>query len=399
MRIKHAIFYVTVFFMALPPGLAAQTPPAPLTNQEFVKMVQQLPTNPAAKEELIAAIRERGLGFTLTNGLRSLVATKSGNDVLLRRTLEEAERRRANPAAAALPSAAEGNALLDNAREATKGATEGMPDFTVKQIIGRYYSPGGLNNWTLGDRLTVAVGYRQSGQEDYKLLSINDLPYEKTQTKGGYMDAGGTSSTGEFVTVLSSLFAEESQTVFKMVDTDTLRGRRAIVYEYAVKVENSRQTISAPGLTDRVITTGYRGRVWIDRETYRVLRLESIATDIPHNYPVTAASRVIDYEWVKINERDYLLPSRADVQLAARQGRDKFYSRNDIRFRGYRKFGAEVKIIEDTDEIVAEEEPPAETKEPPKPQPAAPKPAPTPASSSEDLPPPPPPKKPKPDKP
>ena len=352
-------------------------------------MVQQIPNNAAAKEQLVAAIRERGLGFTLTSGLRSLVATKSGNDVLLRRTLEEAERRRENPTASALPSAAEGNALLDKAREATKGATEGMPDFTVKQIISRYHSPGGLNNWTLDDRLTVAVGYRQSGQEDYKLLAINDLPFEKNQNGQGYQQAGGASSTGEFVTVLSSLFAEESQTVFKMVDTDLLRGRRAIVYEYAVKVENSRQTISAPGLTDEVITTGYRGRVWLDRETYRVLRLESIATDIPNRYPVTAASRVIDYEWVTINEREYLLPSRADVQLAARVQRDKFYSRNDIRFRGYRKFGAEVKIIEEDDIPVTENEEPPKPQPQPEAKPAAPAP---PVYDKDGVPLPPPPK-------
>ena len=380
--------------------LLGQDKPAPLTNQEFVKMVQQIPTNPAVKEELMAAIRERGLGFTLTSGLRSLVATKSGNDVLLRRTLEEAERRRENPTASALPSTGEGKALLDNARAAAKAATEGMPDFTVKQLISRYHSPGGLNNWTLDDRLTVAVGYRQSGQEDYKLLAINDLPFDKKQDGAGYQQAGGASSTGEFVTVLSSLFAEESQTSFKMVDTDLLRGRRALVYEYAVEVANSHQTISAPGLTDETITTGYRGRVWLDRETYRVLRLESIATDIPNRYPVTAASRVIDYDWVKISEREYLLPTRADVQLAARYQRDKFYSRNLINFRGYRKFGAEVKIIEDDDGPP----PQPETEEPPKTQPApvAPPvkmPAPASTDDKDALPPPPPPKKPKPDKP
>ena len=60
---------------------------------------------------------------------------------------------------------------------------------------------------------------------------------------------------------------------------------------------------------------------------------------------VRSAKRVIDYDWVKISEREYLLPTRADVQLAARYQRDKFYSRNLINFRGYRKFGAEVKII------------------------------------------------------
>lgn len=349
---------VTLFLCNVACGLAlGQDKPAPLTNQEFVRMVQQLPQSAAMKEQLIEAIRERGLGFALNNGLRSLVATKSGNDPELRRTLDEAERRRANPTASTLPPSAEGIALWENARQAADAAAERMPDFTVKQIINRYHSPGGLNNWTLDDRLTVAVSYRAEGSEDYKLLAINDVPYTKESRDGrtGYTNAGGTSSTGEFVTVLKALFAPESQTAFRMVDTDTLQQRRTLVYEYEVKTEHSQQRISAPSLTDRVIVTGFRGRVWIDRETYRVLRLESEAVDIPADYPVTAASRMIDYAPVKIGEREFLLPVHADVRLAVRVGREKYYSRNDIRFRGYRRFGAEVRIIEDDDAPVTEE--------------------------------------------
>src|ERR1044071_3408969 len=62
----------------------------PLTNQEFVKLLYQLPRSPETRDDLIEQIRRRGIGFPLTDGMRGLVATKSGNDPLLRRTLEEA---------------------------------------------------------------------------------------------------------------------------------------------------------------------------------------------------------------------------------------------------------------------------------------------------------------------
>ena len=65
----------------------------PLTNQEFVKLLYQLPRSPETRDDLIEQIRRRGIGFPLTDGMRGLVATKSSNDALLRRTLEEAERR------------------------------------------------------------------------------------------------------------------------------------------------------------------------------------------------------------------------------------------------------------------------------------------------------------------
>jgi hypothetical protein len=50
---------------------------------------------------------------------------------------------------------------------------------------------------------------------------------------------------------------------------------------------------------------------------------------------------------VTINEQRYLLPIAAEIKLTAGSGERARHSRNEIRFRGYQKFGAEVKIIED----------------------------------------------------
>ena len=139
----------------------------PLTNQEFVRLLQQLPTHPGQKEKLIDDIRKRGIAFPITPGLRSLIATKSGNDSSLIHTLEEAARRRDNPAAAALPPAAELTELLERARKATLGAAETMPDYLVKQSIIRSRAFGQSKYWLPYVRLSIAVSYRQSAGEDY----------------------------------------------------------------------------------------------------------------------------------------------------------------------------------------------------------------------------------------
>src|SRR6185436_6351701 len=91
---------------------------------------------------------------------------------------------------------------------------------------------------------------------------------------------------------------------------------------------------------------GYRGRIWVDRETNRVLRLEDVSNDIDPGFPITAASKIIDYEWVTIAEVPHLLPSQATVELTAHDRGQTEQTRNQILFRGYRKFGAEVKIID-----------------------------------------------------
>lgn len=329
-------------------------------------MLYQLPKHPELRVKLVDDIRKRGIAFPLTPGLRSLVATKSGNDSSIIRTLEEADRRRVNPTVASLPPSAEGLELLERTRTATLGATEQMPDYLVKQQIIRSHAYGQSKNWAVYDRLSIAVSYRQSAGEDYKLLSVNGMPATQDQSYG--MKLGGTTSTGEYVSALSDLFRPESRAEFNMVDTDTLRGRRTIIYEYEVKKENSRQVLawSEGGSLKQQTVSGYRGRIWVDREINRILRLEDISTEIDPGFPITAASKVIDYEWVAINEQQHLLPTRAVVELTDRFQGQTEQTRNEILFRGYRKFGAEVKII-DVDEKDFPPDKPEES-EPPRPE-------------------------------
>ena len=338
----------------------------PLTNTEFVQLLYQLPTHPQQREKLVDEIRTRGIAFPITPGLRSLVATKSGNDSSLIRTLEEAERRRANPVVASLPPSAEGLELLERTRKATLGAAETMPDYLVKQQIIRSHAFGQSKNWAVYDRLSIAVSYRQSAGEDYKLLSVNGIPASPDQNYG--IKLGGTTSTGEYVTALSDLFKPESRAEFRMVDTDTLHDRRTIIYEYEVKKEFSHQTLGwgEGGSISAETIAGYRGRIWVDRENDRVLRLEDISTEIDPGFPITAASKTIDYDWVTINEQKHLLPSRAVVELTSRVRGQTEQTRNEILFRGYRKFGAEVKIIDVDEKDFPPDKP--EDKEPQKPQ-------------------------------
>ncbi len=66
---------------------AQQVQRKPLTQTEYVKMLYDLQKNPAKKNDLIEAVRQRGIGFELTDGLRSLTTSKGRNDAELKRTL------------------------------------------------------------------------------------------------------------------------------------------------------------------------------------------------------------------------------------------------------------------------------------------------------------------------
>ncbi len=355
------IVSVILFLISIQFIFAQEAAQKPLTQTEYVKMLYDLQKNPGKKDALVEAIRRRGIGFELTDGLRGLTRTKSKNDSELQRTLEESNRRRQNPNTAKLPSEKESTEVLAKTRENTLAALDEMPDFVVKQQIQRSAAYAGTNNFRNLDRLVVAVSYRSSGQEDYKVLSVNGVLQANPTSKQSYEEVGGTSSTGEFVTVLAKIFKPESETKFELVDTDTVRNRRAIVFDYSITRDKAQQRVTSAGYTEETAIAGMKGRIWIDRENFRVLRVETFATELPETFPIRTAKRVIDYDWVTINSEKYLLPLLSDVRLTFRQRSDIFETRNLIRFKEYQKFGTEVKILDD-DENAPEEEKPKEEK-------------------------------------
>lgn len=355
------IFSLILILISVQVIFSQETMQKPLTQTEYVKMLYELQKNPGKKDELIGAIRRRGIGFELTDGLRGLTRTKGKNDSELLRTLEESDRRRQNPNTAKLPSEKDAAQVLTKTRENTLAAVDEMPDFVVKQQIQRAAAYAGTNNFRNLDRLVVAVSYRASGQEDYRVLSLNGVLQTNSTAKQSYEETGGTSSTGEFVTVLAIIFKPESETKFEIVDTDTIRNRRAVVFDYSITRDKAKQVVTSAGYTEETAITGMAGRIWIDRDNFRVLRVESNATELPETFPIRSAKRVIDYDWVTINDEKYLLPSLSDVRLTFRQKSDVFETRNLIRFKDYQKFGTEVKILDD-DDTPPEEEKPQEEK-------------------------------------
>ena len=118
-----------------------------------------------------------------------------------------------------------------------------------------------------------------------------------------------------------------------------------------VRADTIDAALSAYGLA----TVDDLGRVF--RQVHRVLRIESEATEIPSDFPISSAKRNIDYDWTTISGERYLLPSLSEVRLTFRQSKDIYETRNLIRFRDYQKYGTEVQILEVDDEPIEEENP------------------------------------------
>src|SRR5215203_3580198 len=172
---------ISIFVLCLAGAAFSQT--TPLTQAEYVKMLYSLEVTPSRKADIVDALRRRGIDFTVTDGVRGLTRSKSANDDELKRALEEAERRRQNPEAAKLPSQIEVAGLVEKTRQRTLAAVEEMPDFVVKQQVQRSVGYAGTGSFRNLDKLVVAVSYRSSGEENYRLLAINGAIQQNAESK------------------------------------------------------------------------------------------------------------------------------------------------------------------------------------------------------------------------
>jgi hypothetical protein len=329
----------------------------PLSQAEYVKLLYALDKNFSGKDDIVAALRSRGIDFVVTDGVRSLTRSKGRNDDELKRALEEAGRRKSGGLTAKPLSEKDSAEVIAKTRSKTLEAVDEMPDFVVKQQIQRSAAYAGTGNFRNLDSLIVAVSYRSSGDEEYTVLSLGGVIQNNPQPKRDYGETGGTTSTGEFVTVLATIFKPESETKFTYVDADEIRGRKAMMFDFDITKDKAKQQITATSASTVSTIAGMRGRIWIDTETSRVLRIDSEATEIPDTFPIRSAKRLIDYDWATISGEKYLLPLISDVRLTHRDTRAVFETRNVIRFKNYQKYGSDVTIVAEDEVPPAVEKP------------------------------------------
>jgi hypothetical protein len=95
------------------------------------------------------------------------------------------------------------------------------------------------------------------------------------------------------------------------------------------------------------IITAYRGLVEVDPDIHMVMRVSTIAENIPADFPIRKADDVLDYDFQEISGHTFLLPLKSQVLMSGGEVLTKL----DEEFRLYRKYSAEAEIKYDTDPI------------------------------------------------
>jgi hypothetical protein len=250
------------------------------------------------------------------------------------------------------PSSAEWKKVIEDARQYALNYTRQLPNFICTQVTRRYVDPTGLEFWKSEDTLTARLSYFEQ-KEDYKLVGVNgaytDVPFQKV---------GGTTSSGEFGSMMREIFDRATQATFQWERWATLRGRRMHVFNYHVDQSHSQWWMIYED-KDRY-NPGYHGLIFVDRDSGMVSRITLEAENLPTGFPITAGSDMLDYDLAKVGDQEFVLPLRAEVRL--RQGR--VLTKNEVEFRLYRKFSADASITFETPEPLPADK---TTEQPPKP--------------------------------
>ena len=223
--------------------------------------------------------------------------------------------------------------VIADARAAADSFLSEMPNFLVQQITTRYYTNSAPARWMATDVVTAEVRC-VDGKEEYTNILINGRPANRPVEKTGAW------STGEFVTTLQDLFSPYTAASFVRHGEDTIAGRAAYLYDFTVRQASSHWVLVGPD--GRHEAPPYTGRVWIDKERHRVLRMEQRSSAISSALPYDRAESTLEYAFTSIDGKSYLLPIHSESQACMRGRAD--CTRNEIAFQNYRKFAAESNV-------------------------------------------------------
>jgi hypothetical protein len=236
-----------------------------------------------------------------------------------------------------IPTSLEQGKILDEVRDYVMNYDSSLPDFICLEVETRKVAPrpggryggrvGGDPSYQTQDVITEKLTYFNHKEEKTPILNGNrpiTTSYEKL---------GGSTSTGDFATMLRLLFEKQTQARFEWSRWATLRGRRTMVFSFHVAQDRSQYSLRVPDLK-REIITAYSGEVFVDAETRTVTRLKTVAEDIPPDFPLRRADELLDYDYTDVGGFKFLLPSRGEVQLDGTE----VLSENINEYRFYRKY-------------------------------------------------------------
>jgi hypothetical protein len=229
--------------------------------------------------------------------------------------------------------------IINEVREYALNYSKNLPNYICSRITRRFFDPTGKDNWRTADTISAKLTYFEQ-QEKYQNVIVNGQMTEKSIDQ-----LGGTSSQGEFGSLLRDIFEPATDAEFHWNRLRTLRGHVCHVFKYSVDQAHSRWSIY-DGEAKQSVVPAYQGEIFVDRNTMQVLRVSLESVNIPPDFRVRVAKDTLDYDYADLSGQKFLLPLRALVELDDNR---HYQTKNDNQFLYYKKFSADTVLTFDTD--------------------------------------------------
>lgn len=227
---------------------------------------------------------------------------------------------------------AEIDALIPKIRNSALRYRGQLPNFVAHQKTSRRENTAGSESkWKQKDTYEEELTFAGNTIPTFRLLSVNGTPATPQMKKPpGAIDPGMLSQA----IVPTWIFGPRSQVALSWARWDTRRDQRAMVLSFKVPqvVELQRG--------EKVAKLGFHGTLWINEADLSLVRIES-TSDLPKEDELDRWAWKIDYDTVRIADKDLVLPVRLVIET--RSGKTWF--ENTETFSNYRQFSASSNIV------------------------------------------------------
>jgi len=200
-----------------------------------------------------------------------------------------------------------------------------VPYYLAEQAITRYIGTRGSQEWKRVDEITEDLRYDNRNLWYYN-IRVNGVP---TRHPSGDHTVWTASRIHDILDdILASSDALQSR------GTATIAGRTALVSDFSVDRETSHWMALLPD--DEQRKTSYNGTIWIDQETFQLLRLEQVSTSMPADSPISGLRDVNEFRDFDFGGEQVLFHAIAeDSGCLATTGTCE---RTVVTFRNYRPY-------------------------------------------------------------
>lgn len=235
------------------------------------------------------------------------------------------------------PTADQLDAIVAGARKRALDYSHALPNFICVEVTSRSVDQTGNGNWKHRDSIAELLTYHDQ-QENRSTLEVNGKRSSLERTE---MNSSWLVSLGEFGGLLNLVFAPTSKAQFEWKEAGTVGDGSGTLQVLSYRVAHENATLDLNAGNSNSIGVGFHGLVYIDATTSGVRRITVEADGLPPAFSMHAAAMTVDYDYIAISGRDYLLPVRSTVSL---QRHKRQIDLNEITFRNYRRFASRAKI-------------------------------------------------------